>query len=1369
VIAAKAFDPVTGVDVHIIQPPGPVPPVPVPHPFVGMLVDPMDFAPVIGSTVMVNGMPRATAGTGGQCIPPHIPIGGTFIKPPANECEVFMGSSTVIADGDPLSFLGMPVLSCHDVGMPPPPRPKKKRKTKSLVLPTSVVLPVPAGAPVLVGGPPTVSMMALGMKAGMAAVGTAFRRLRSVQRGSRRMRAVSDRVHRSTRRAMDRLGVPPSAQNRVHRAICTATGHPVDVATGKVFTESVDVELPGPLPFVLERVWYSTSTYEGPFGHGWHHRYDLGLAVEDGVAVVRLPDGRCASFAPPEPGAPSWNAGERMWLRIEEGRHILEEEASGLRYHFGASRAGSGLATPPPWLSVEEVEDRNGNRLRFGYDASGALVAVEDSAGRRIDLRCDDRGRIVQVLGPRPGRPGQQMILASYRYDEAGHLVEASDGLGNPIRYRYDDQRRLVQETDRFGLSFHFEYEGEGPSSRCTRTWGDGGVYERHLRYDTVLRTTTVTDTRGGETLYGWNDLGLVEREVDPHGGERLTEFDEHGRRLSTTDPLGATTSWSYDDRGRVLSVTDPLGHVRRITYDPGGNAVELTDEGGSTWRRQHDSAGNVVAVTDPEGGTTRYRVDPRGLPVSLVDPLGHEMELEWDAAGNLVQVVDRAGATTELRYDALGRLTSRTDAEGGETRFERDPLGRITTAEDPSGRRTRFRYDEAGNVVETTDPLGRTRLFGFEPVGPGGMLSRVTEPSGATTRYRYDGEGDLVEVEDPTGRRWRFARDATGRVLAEEDFAGRRLRYVRDSAGGLTGVLDGLGRETLLERDPVGRLVRRRYGDGEEETFAYDPAGRLSAAVNGAAEVRFVRDRCGRVMEEHQNGEVVRSRYDAAGNRLRHGLPSGRELLFGYDPEGRTTRVATDDGVLLESVRDRLGRETERRLPSGVTSRRSYTATSERSAQSLGRPGSRPLLERRYEYDAGSRVTSVSDSRFGVLRYEHDPDGFLASVVSPEGEVEHFRHDAAGNVPAAPVRLGREVAGAGRASGAGALPPPAAEVRHAAGWTLAWDPDGNLVSKENASTRFRFHYDAAGRLVRAERDGVEVARYAYDALGRRVEKRTAAGRASYVWDGDVLAEERVGPTAPGSGGDGDDGVLRVRGYVFDGFDPVAVLDADEPLFLETDPVGLPHLAVSDRGEKVWEARYGGFGTVRTEDTARGRAPVELRYAGQLADPETGLSYNRFRYYDATTRAYLTPDPLGLNGIVQTHNYVPDPGTWVDPYGLDVCYDTRARRFRDTDTGRFVAGTREPGRRFPRNTTPGERVRYRVNGGTGDVNHYAVYDANGRMTKRIDFEGPPHTNPDGTVVPTPHAHPQVHNTAPNGYVGVGDSPSARPITADDRL
>ena len=81
-LAAKHMDPVLGVDIHIIQPPGPVPPVPIPHPFVGFLIDPMDYVPIVGSTVLINNMHRAQAGTAGKAVPPHIPIGGVFVPPP---------------------------------------------------------------------------------------------------------------------------------------------------------------------------------------------------------------------------------------------------------------------------------------------------------------------------------------------------------------------------------------------------------------------------------------------------------------------------------------------------------------------------------------------------------------------------------------------------------------------------------------------------------------------------------------------------------------------------------------------------------------------------------------------------------------------------------------------------------------------------------------------------------------------------------------------------------------------------------------------------------------------------------------------------------------------------------------------------------------------------------------------------------------------------------------------------------------------------------------------------------------------------------------------------------------------------------------
>jgi RHS repeat-associated protein len=56
---------------------------------------------------------------------------------------------------------------------------------------------------------------------------------------------------------------------------------------------------------------------------------------------------------------------------------------------------------------------------------------------------------------------------------------------------------------------------------------------------------------------------------------------------------------------------------------------------------------------------------------------------------------------------------------------------------------------------------------------------------------------------------------------------------------------------------------------------------------------------------------------------------------------------------------------------------------------------------------------------------------------------------------------------------------------------------------------------------------------------------------------------------------------------------------------------------------------------------------------GQYYDQETGLHYNYFRYYDPSTGRYITSDPLGLDGGLNTFGYVgQNPLVFVDPKGL---------------------------------------------------------------------------------------------------------------------
>ncbi len=108
--AAKMGDKVLAVDTHIIMVPtpgGPVP-TPLPHPFDGTIMG------GVSSNVMIMGMPAATVGSTATNLPPHIPEGGPFQKPPSNEGQIIMGSATVLINKKPAARNGDTALTCND-------------------------------------------------------------------------------------------------------------------------------------------------------------------------------------------------------------------------------------------------------------------------------------------------------------------------------------------------------------------------------------------------------------------------------------------------------------------------------------------------------------------------------------------------------------------------------------------------------------------------------------------------------------------------------------------------------------------------------------------------------------------------------------------------------------------------------------------------------------------------------------------------------------------------------------------------------------------------------------------------------------------------------------------------------------------------------------------------------------------------------------------------------------------------------------------------------------------------------------------------------------------------------------------------------
>jgi uncharacterized Zn-binding protein involved in type VI secretion len=109
--AAKQGDRVVALDPHLIQPPWTTPPVMVPHPFSGIL----DGG--LSPTVKIEGRAAATVDSTATNTPPHIPIGGTFVNPPANKATIVLGSSTVFINGKAAARLGDSADTCNDAGV----------------------------------------------------------------------------------------------------------------------------------------------------------------------------------------------------------------------------------------------------------------------------------------------------------------------------------------------------------------------------------------------------------------------------------------------------------------------------------------------------------------------------------------------------------------------------------------------------------------------------------------------------------------------------------------------------------------------------------------------------------------------------------------------------------------------------------------------------------------------------------------------------------------------------------------------------------------------------------------------------------------------------------------------------------------------------------------------------------------------------------------------------------------------------------------------------------------------------------------------------------------------------------------------------
>jgi RHS repeat-associated protein len=281
------------------------------------------------------------------------------------------------------------------------------------------------------------------------------------------------------------------------------------------------------------------------------------------------------------------------------------------------------------------------------------------------------------------------------------------------------------------------------------------------------------------------------------------------------------------------------------------------------------------------------------------------------------------------------------------------------------------------------------------------------------------------------------------------------------------------------------------------------------------------------------------------------------------------------------------------------------------------------------------------------------------------------------------------------------------------------WDALGRLTARTVLRNGFRpqtwqYGWDGMNRLIHVYTPSGQYWRYIYDALGRRRAKvcetpspaqtypRQRLRSAEYLWDGAAVAAQwkvYADGTSPGTTAAAHE---HVQEWHYEAnFNPLAVVqqrgdDSQAQLYhVVSDLNGAPRELIGNDGELVWAGQLDTWGQLRRCDVqdcdrvhAAQFAPgyraaandaqidVDLRFANQRADEESGLSYNLNRYYDPDLGGYISQDPLGPKGGIRTHGYAHNPLTWIDPLGLAGCPARAYSVAFETKIAKAGAGTR---------------------------------------------------------------------------------------------
>ena len=972
--------------------------------------------------------------------------------------------------------------------------------------------------------------------------------------------------------------------------------------------------------------------------------------------------------------------------------------------------ADNGIRLEAVWLTHDPAypdEQPTAPLARYTYTASGELRAVYDRSGTQVrgfTYDAEHAGRM--VAHHYAGRPESR-----YRYDDTGRVTEQVNPEGLDYRFEYGQDRvtitdslnrrevlytegegglkRVVKKEHADGSITRSEYDEAGRLKAQTDAAGRRTEYSLHMASGAV---TAVTGPDGRTVRYGYNSQRQVTSVTYPDGLRSSREYDEKGRLAAETSRSGETTSYSYDDPASELptGIQDATGSTKQMAWSRYGQLLAFTDCSGYTTRYEYDRYGQQIAVHREEGISTYSSYNPRGQLVSQKDAQGRETRYEYSAAGDLTATVSPDGKRSTIAYDKRGRPVSVT--EGGLTRsMGYDAAGRITVLTNENGSQSTFRYDPVDRLTEQRGFDGRTQRYHYD------LTRKLTqsEDEGLITLWHYDASDRITHrtVNGDPAEQWQYDEHGWLTTLSHTSEGHRvSVHYGYDDKGRLTGE-----RQTV-ENPETGELLwqhETKHAYNEQglanrvtpdslppvEWLTYGSGYLAGMKLGGTPLVEYTRDRLHR--------ETVRSFGSRAGSNAAYEListytPAGQlqsqhlnslvyDRDYGWNDNGDLVRISGPRQTReygysatgrLESVRT-LAPDLDIRIPYATDPAGNRLPDPELHPDSTltAWPDNRIAEDAHYvyHYDEYGRLTEKTDRiPTGVIRtdderthhYHYDSQHrlvFHTRIQHGEPLVEsRYLYDPLGRRMAKRVwRRERDLTGWMSLS------------RKPEETWYGWDGD-RLTTVQTDTTRIQTVYQPGSftPLIRVETENGEREKAQRRSLAEKLQQE-----GSEDGHGVVFPAELVGLL------DRLEGEIRAncvssesRQWLAQCGLTVERLAAQiESVYLperkihlyHCDHRGLPLALISEDGNTAWRGEYDEWGNQLNEEN-----PYYLhqpyRLPGQQYDKESGLYYNRHRYYDPLQGRYITPDPIGLRGGWNMYQYPLNPIQVIDPMGLDA-------------------------------------------------------------------------------------------------------------------